>query len=605
MAYTSPRSLPWHAGEKQMLKILHLPLGPNPNSPFLSPGAGYMIENAPLLALGALDDENRPWTGIYGGEEGFARPIGKNIIGVNTLVDRRYDPVVNALLGASDEDDEVVVEEEGGGKLVGGLTIDLETRGRVKLHGRMVAGALGVRGEQMKEDEVRQMQLVVNINKSLGNCPKYLNKKHIVPAMPHPKLISDSPQLPPEALSLLEKADLFFISSTDDKASDMDTNHRGGPAGLIRVLSNSPTGAVLIYPEYSGNRLYETLGNLQIHPLAGITVPDFDTGSVLYATGRTEILIGEAASSLLLRSNLAVKFTITSALFISHGLSFTGIPGTPSPYNPPVRYAFNEPSAPSPSLTTTSATATLISYTPLTPTISRFLFKLSSPPAQKLKPWKPGQYATLSFSSFLDKGYSHMRDDDPKSLNDDYLRTFTVSNAPSAAAVESGICDAEFEVTVRNVGRVTGFLFQQGRKLSKGGGRKGVQVPMMGFEGEFRFERERMEKGEGEKEGKIFPFIAGGIGITPVLSQLQDMNIGQLRLLWGIGLVDIGLVADTLKRYPELVPVTTLFLTGEEADVDAEQRELFEQVKGRGVRVERRRVERRDVERVNEEEGVC
>ena len=64
----------------------------------------------------------------------------------------------------------------------------------------------------------------------------------------------------------------------------------------------------------------------------------------------------------------------------------------------------------------------------LTPTMHRFQFTLSDPLAAG--PWKPGQYVALSFQDELDTGYNHMRDNDPKSLNDDYLRTFTVSSRP-------------------------------------------------------------------------------------------------------------------------------------------------------------------------------
>ena len=134
---------------------------------------------------------------------------------------------------------------------------------------------------------------------------------------------------------------MFFMSSSDG-AEDVDTNHRGGPAGFVRLISNDESGAVIVYPEYSGNRMYETLGNLKMNPLAGITVPDFDTGDVLYMTGKTEILIGKEASSVLLRSNLAVKLAVTSARFVEKGLTFKGIPEESSPYNPPVRYAANE-----------------------------------------------------------------------------------------------------------------------------------------------------------------------------------------------------------------------------------------------------------------------
>ncbi|KAH7319380.1 oxidoreductase [Rhexocercosporidium sp. MPI-PUGE-AT-0058] len=579
------RSLPWNKGEKEMHKIMHVSGRENPNSPFLSPGAGYMVQGAPLLALGTLDDQDRPWTTIWGGDPGFGRPVAKNVIGIKTEVDRRFDPVVKALVGDAGEGEVVRGEGEGEGRLVGGLTIDLESRMRVKLHGRMIAGAMEESGENQKEKGVGRMQLVVSINKSVGNCPKYLNSKRIIPFTPQPKLISDSPQLPPEAIALLNKADMFFMSSSDG-SEDMDTNHRGGPAGLVRVISNSKSGAVIVYPEYSGNRLYESLGNLKMNPLAGITVPDFETGDVLYLTGKTEILVGKEAASVLLRSNLAVKVTITSARFVEKGLTFKGIPEELSPYNPPVRYAANEKVAHVNVSEEQLSYATLLSTTKLTPTISRFRFSIEDP--SSISTWKPGQYATLAFEDYLDQGYSHMRDEDPQSLNDDFLRTFTVSSPPSTSKPNT-----EFELTIRRVGRVTNFLFEQQRRAKLRGGFK---VPLKGFGGEFRFAK--------KESGGVIPVIAGGIGVTPLLGQVDQMDLSQLRLLWGIGIEDIGLVADTLKRYPQLISSTTIFLSGEDADLELEELRVLRKVVDTGVRIERRRIGERDVAVVNEEAGV-
>src|SRR5207247_1851176 len=249
-----------------------------------------------------------------------------------------------------------------------------------------------------------------------GNCPKYMNRKHIVPAISDPKLVSDSPQLSPEALGLLERADAFFLSSSHENSS-MDTNIRGGPRGFVRVLSNDPSGSVLVYPEYSGNRLYQTLGNLQITPFAGYCFPDFETGDVLYLTGKTEVLIGKEAAALLPRSNLAVKVTVTAARYVEKGLAFRGEAGEPSPYNPAVRYLVTEKVNPTAQGSdSTSTMATLIRKEVITPSINRFRFKVSDPATSGK--WTPGQYVTLSFADELDMGYSHMRDDDPTSLND-------------------------------------------------------------------------------------------------------------------------------------------------------------------------------------------
>lgn len=375
------------------------------------------------------------------------------------------------------------------------------------------------------------------------------------------------------ALVLLSQADLFLVSSANHKI-DMDTNIRGGPPGFIRVLSNGTDGAVIVWPEYSGNRLYQTLGNLQTTPLAGLVVPDFDTGNVLYATGRTEIVIGELAATLMPGSNLAVKITLSAATFVQNGLAFRGDLGERSPYNPKVRYLSTEKAAAVPGVKDERRSfAKLIKKEILTPTIARLRFRISDTVAAIN--WKPGQFVTLSFAEELDEGYSHMRDDDPRSLNDDYLRTFTVSSFSRCDAVNE-----EFEITIRKVGKVTRYLFDLNE-------RSGLEIPLRGFGGEFRFH-------ETERDGLIL-FVASGVGITPLLGQLLGINVSKVRLFWTVNVKDVALVYDTFSRFPELPKTSTIFVTGSPANISVAYAKSFEELSKLGAQVKQRRLQANDL----------
>jgi ferredoxin-NADP reductase len=162
-----------------------------------------------------------------------------------------------------------------------------------------------------------------------------------------------------------------------------------------------------------------------------------------------------------------------------------------------------------------------------------------------------------------------MRDDDPKSLNDDYLRTFTVSSHYG-----EGLHGEEFEMTIRNVGEVTSFLVRQNE-------RSNLEVPLKGFAGDFFIK----QKPEG-----LTPFIAGGIGITPLISQLQDLDISRLRLFWTLSAKDIGLVQDTFKRFPALPMSTVLFLTGDDSHLPVVEKKKLNEVSESGAKVEKRRM---------------
>ncbi|KAL1649548.1 hypothetical protein SLS58_001605 [Diplodia intermedia] len=629
-------ALPWSPGERAVQSLMHTPPDTdNPTSSFMTPQAATMLARAPTIALGALDADGRPWATVWGGEPGFAQPLGNGIFGVRAPVDRRFDPVAQALVDGKAEG-EVVKEEGRAGRMVAGLPIDLVTRKRVKVFGRMVVASLakggggvgdekdgGEVGDADDVDGAGEMQLVVKVEQSLGNCPKYLNSKAITPATPHPVLLSSSPTLTPTARALIAKADLFFISSANATTHDMDVNHRGGPAGFVRILpcSDPSSPTTLVYPEYSGNRFYQTLGNLHTTPLAGLCFPDFATGDVLYATGTTSIHAGKAAAALLPRSTLAVAITLTAARLVRRGLPFRGTPaaagagnaaaaaaaavktGTDeekektlgmSPYNPPVRLLAAEGSLLSSGKEAqTELTATLGRRDAITPaTIARFTFALSAPTAVAR-----GQWVALDASKELDAGYSHMRDDDPASLNDDFVRTFTVTWADGW---EGGDGDGdvvrpstEFAITIRRHGPVTGLLFTSSPE------RAGLALPVRGFGGgEFRV---RAAAG-------LTPFVAGGVGITPLLAELAASSLDPARvaLFWTLRRADAAFVGDVFRRWPGLARGARVFLTtrgGGGGDVDGVVEGLREQAATGALAavVEGRRLEEEDLREVESE----
>lgn len=556
----------FHEGEEEVAKLMRSPPGrDNPTAPMLTPQAARMLQQAPLLALGTLDDQGRPWSTLLGGEAPLASVLGRSIIAIKAPVDSTNDPVMQSLFAdLTSESDEDGLAARLSNRMLSALSIDLSTRKRVKLFGHIAGGAFEPSPDSPGQSDVH---LTVRIDQSLGNCPKYLNCKDITPRpLTQPSsLESSGPTLSPAAQALIRTSDLFFISSSNS-SHDMDTNHRGGAPGFVR-LATAPTGATqLIYPEFSGNRLYQTLGNLLRTPRAGLCFPDFATGDVLHLTGHTDVLVGPAAAAILPRSTLAVRVTVDTARFLRTALPFRGAPGEPSPYNPRVRALASERALGVPA--GAPRTATLVRREPLTPSIARYGFALDAPGGEAA--YRAGQWVALDFSGELDLGYSHMRDDDPGSLNDDFVRTFTVSSAPGASTM------GEFEITVRRVGAVTEWL-------SRVNARGGVEVGVLGFGGEMEVGTDGLEEGEG------VGFVAGGVGVTPLLGALGSVEVERLRVFWGVRGEDFGLVEDTLRRHPGVGKGVRLFVTGE---VGAESVRKVEEM---GVKVESRRLEQADL----------
>ncbi|KAH8908524.1 hypothetical protein BR93DRAFT_950357 [Coniochaeta sp. PMI_546] len=598
----------WHSGERAVQDLLGVSTAsrPNPTSLEFPPAHGIRIASNHLMGLGALDDQGRPWSTIWGGERGFAQRIAKGILGIRALVDRTYDPVAQALLGAPGGGTVQPDDMTTGHKFMSGMSIDFDSRDRVKIMGRLLTSDAG------DDVKVGEVQLAMIVQESTGNCPKYINKRDVRAHVPSPRLVSDSLPLPQQAVDLIHKADLFFMSSTN--GDSMDTNHRGGPIGFMRVASNEADkedgsgGVVLVYPEYSGNRLYQSLGNLYLNPKIGIAIPDFETSDVLYLTGTAQLLLGEAASTIMPHCKLALQIRVEAARLVTDGLPFRGQLGEMSPYDPPLRPLAGEPGVLNDAASAAVATAELLRREVLTPSINRYTFSLhpsatstasTATPHGKakidVKPWYPGQHVTLDFSGELDHGYMHMNNDNPQSLNDDYVRTFTITNLPPSYPHhgETQIDDGtQLQITVRKHGPATSFL-------SSYDVRKPLKLPVLGFGGDESFRMLKAETKAANHSNEQAVFIAAGVGVTPLLAQAAGVLAAEadgqndcgLRVLWSLRAEDLPLAVDAFSRIPGLASRTRLFVTGKTDSTNS----LLDEVKNLGAEVVTRRMDEHDV----------
>jgi predicted pyridoxine 5'-phosphate oxidase superfamily flavin-nucleotide-binding protein len=83
----------------------------------------------------------------------------------------------------------------------------------------------------------------------------------------------------------VSRQEMAFIATADSKG-DCDSSFRFGPPGFFRVLNDS----LMTYPEYRGNGVMASLGNILENPHIGVMFIDWERTVGLHVNGRAEIL---------------------------------------------------------------------------------------------------------------------------------------------------------------------------------------------------------------------------------------------------------------------------------------------------------------------------
>lgn len=137
---------------------------------------------------------------------------------------------------------------------IGLLAIDFSRRIRMRINGKGVWD-----GEQ---------KLTVTAEQVYGNCPKYIQKRSLQPNGGYCRselTVDHSPVLHAKHQTWISNADTFFIGSVSS-GGKMDASHRGGPPGFVKVVDDR----TLLFPDYFGNSMYNTLGNIYSNPGTGL-----------------------------------------------------------------------------------------------------------------------------------------------------------------------------------------------------------------------------------------------------------------------------------------------------------------------------------------------
>ncbi|WP_304454376.1 pyridoxamine 5'-phosphate oxidase family protein [Nocardiopsis sp. YSL2] len=250
-----------------------------------------------FLVVGAADTDGRTWCSLLTGPPGFLRVPDENTLDVAALP-HRGDPLAERL--------------RQGPAPVGALALDPARRRRMRVNGTVRPHGPGLR---------------VATEDVYANCPKYIQKRTPVPTAPTGPEPVHGDALTPGQQALVRRADTFFVATRSD-TGHADANHRGGGPGFLRV--HSPT--LLSWPDYVGNAMFNTLGNLWVEPRAGLLVPDWETGDTLRLTGRARVLWDEGSPT----RERSVEFTVDGVVATAGGGLLAPEPPEYSTANPPV-----------------------------------------------------------------------------------------------------------------------------------------------------------------------------------------------------------------------------------------------------------------------------
>ena len=95
--------------------------------------------------------------------------------------------------------------------------------------------------------------------------------------------------LNPEMQQFISEQEMVFISTSDAKG-ECDASFRAGDTGFVLVLDKK----TLLFPEYRGNGVLASMGNISENPHIGMFFIDFYQNSIgLHVNGKAEILSNE------------------------------------------------------------------------------------------------------------------------------------------------------------------------------------------------------------------------------------------------------------------------------------------------------------------------
>ncbi|CEH11714.1 hypothetical protein CBOM_07122 [Ceraceosorus bombacis] len=574
-----PAPTTWHAGElaaqeargyedymmegptRSMIEGL-----PDQMRPFLS--------QLSFLPVTTLDEDGRPWGSILAGSKGqlgFLKPLDdvEQELQGSVRVHASMPPGTPALRAIRRATEQKASSSQAFGDqdvLCSAVGVMLENRRRNKFEGRIV---------DVQAEHHANVEWTWQMSSTLGNCPKYINIRRIVPSSTrraaalveedtHPQI---GTPMPTTLLELISEAEMCFLHTKHSGSvggwnpdpDRLGCNIRGGPRGFLRSYFDEQRGrTAIVLPDWSGNRMMQSYGNVTHDGLASLSIPvwgiclkhESPPTDALYLTGQAEVLAGEEVRKLIRGVAGALRIWVTGWVYIKNALPLAvdareahqrlslESPSQAlnhkalldasmlwSPYNPPVRLLASE--KPSSRMADDAPLATLIKVRFASDVLATFTWSIDSKHAST---WAAGRHIVLDAHAALDSRvtqYQHMSfsKGGEKDLNDDGVRSWTITACRPGA--EQGA--TELDVTLRRVprGGVTPGLFHRGKILNSDISVQSppplLKLPLMGIEGQVILPPASQTASD-RASTLVLTYLVAGIGFTPLLAHLSHLR---------------------------------------------------------------------------------
>jgi hypothetical protein len=267
----------------------------------IPPRAQAFLPEQHFAVLASRDAQGHVWASIVHGAPGFLSAPSEKAIEIDAAPLAGDPLAANLVAGAP----------------LGALVIDLATRRRMRVNGRVERDASPIR---------------VAVDEVFANCPKYIARRDVEEdgalEAPGARAIA-SDVLGVAQQQRIARADTFFIASGHRDAG-LDASHRGGAPGFVQVLDERR----IAWPDYAGNSMFQTLGNLERDPHAGLLFADFATGDVLQLSGRARVDWDPARAARFAGAERVVELEIDAVREMRGALPLRAHAAEPSPFNP-------------------------------------------------------------------------------------------------------------------------------------------------------------------------------------------------------------------------------------------------------------------------------